>query len=72
VSERICPCCFRPYAFRVPRRVGPQMNLKLHYRCGTAGRWLYCHANTKTYPWQHRPPLTPQAARVDLAVGGAP
>jgi len=43
VSERLCPCCFRPYAFRVPRRVGPRMKHKVYYRCGTAGRWLYLH-----------------------------
>ena len=66
----LCPCCYRPYAFRVPRRVGPQMTLTLHYRCGAAGRWLYCHAISKTYPWQHRPPLSPSAVDVGLAVGG--
>jgi len=38
-----CPCCQRPAAFRIPRRLDAQISLKRYYRCGTAGRWLYLH-----------------------------
>ena len=44
MSARRCPCCFRPAAFRVPRRLDEQITLKRYYRCGTHGRWLYVHA----------------------------
>jgi hypothetical protein len=43
MSGRVCPCCLRPAAYRVPRRLDEEISLERHYRCGTRGRWLYLH-----------------------------
>lgn len=41
--EPRCPCCGRPYAYRVPARLDDVMNLSRHYRCGRSGTYLYLH-----------------------------
>jgi len=40
---RTCPCCDRPFAFRVPKRLDDGFGITRYYRHDGPGSYIYFH-----------------------------